>query len=570
MSEPDTPLAPTETQPPAPEASPRPSWRDRWTVWLAPALAALTAVGVTVRAHLHFLVPFATPVSNDEGYIAAMALRMMDGHWLPYVDAVSQRGPVLYWLATAAMRVGGRYSWVPMRILGLTMALSTLALVAMLGAELAGAMAAAGALLYCTHFLSYELNPWDGIGFNGEVVAMQFALASMVLIARAQRRAGLAPGRRDKLMLAAGICAGLAGLSKQMTLIHLAPSLAWVLLGREGDGRNARARDATRLMLGLAAPYVVVVGIYALSGHLREFVYYYQRYGREIFMDPLTTAVMRDKAREQVDRYFLGIAAVSALALMVLARGVRVMVDAEGTRASRLRAAAVPLFAVTQLAAGAVGASFTWRFFPHYFVQVHPLGAVLAGVATSWAFAPRRPRDVGAGASGAVFVAGVCGLLLVGASALARNVRTRRETDRWYQDPQADPVVRYVREKTDEGQRIFVWGFRAETYVSARRMPASRYVYTVYPAGVVPWFQATREEEERRAVPGARDQLLADLERERPELVIDAGRSMNGRYMYNYPPLRNYLDRNYCFMRYVDGEPVYRRRHGDQCPPADY
>jgi asparagine synthetase B (glutamine-hydrolysing) len=53
-------------------------------------------------------------------------------------------------------------------------------------------------------------------------------------------------------------------------------------------------------------------------------------------------------------------------------------------------------------------------------------------------------------------------------------------------------------------------------------------------------------------------------------LVVDAGRSMNGRYMYNYPELRQYLDRNYCFMRYVDGEPVYRRRLNGDCPPADY
>lgn len=542
----------------------------RWTAWLAPTIAAITAVGVTLRAHLHFMIPFATPVSNDEGYIAAMALRMMEGHWLPYVDAVSQRGPVLYWLATAAMRVGGRFSWVPMRVLGLGMALSTLLLVALLSAELAGWTAAAAALLYCTHFLSYELNPWDGIGFNGEVVAMQFALASMLLSARAMRRAGLPRPRRDRLVLFAGVCAGLAGLTKQMTLIHLAPSLLWLLLGRDGDARGSRRRDALRFVLGACSPYLVVVSIYAASGHLREFVYYYQRYGRDIFMDPLTAAVMRDKLREQIDRYFLGIAGVTALGLAVLARAVRSYVDAAGGRWARAREAAVPLYIVAQLAAAALGAGFTWRFFPHYYVQVHPIAAVLAGVAASRLFAPKRERDVGAALSATVFVAGVSALLLVGASALARNVRTRRETDRWYQDPQADPIVRYVREKTEEGQRIFVWGFRAETYISARRLPASRYVYTVYPAGVVPWFQATRDEEERRAVPGARDLLLADLEANQPELVIDAGRSMNGRYMYNYPPLRTYLDRKYCFMRYVDGEPVYRRRRGEQCPPADY
>src|SRR5206468_1959691 len=78
----------------------------------------------------------------------------------------------------------------------------------------------------------------------------------------------------------------------------------------------------------------------------------------------------------------------------------------------------------------------------------------------------------------------VCGgalLLAIANSALARNVRLRRETDRWYQDPAQDPIVRYVDERTTPDQTIFVWGFRAETYLSSRRYPGSRYIYTVYP-----------------------------------------------------------------------------------------
>jgi len=110
----------------------------------------------------------------------------------------------------------------------------------------------------------------------------------------------------------------------------------------------------------------------------------------------------------------------------------------------------------------------------------------------------------------------------------------------------------------------------AETYVSAHRYPASRFVYTVYPSGVVPWFAATHAEEASRVVPGSQQLLLDDLEASEPELVIDAGRSMKGRYMYAIPLLRRYLDRHYCFARFVDGEPIYRRRHDDACPPADY
>ena len=230
--------------------------------------------------------------------------------------------------------------------------------------------------------------------------------------------------------------------------------------------------------------------------------------------------------------------------------------------------ALIPLLAQTLF--GALGACFTFRFFPHYFVQVLPLLALCVGMLAGESFRRVTLRERPAWVSFATMLAAAMLLLGVAHSALHRNVRFRRETDRWYQPPGQDPIVRYVTERTEPGDRIFVWGFRAETYLSARRLPGSRYVYTVYPAGVVPWFPSTRDEEESRQVPGSRQLMLEDLERERPELVIDAGRSMSGRYMYNYPELRQYLDRNYCFMRYVDGEPVYRRRQNGDCPPADY
>jgi hypothetical protein len=63
---------------------------------------------------------------------------------------------------------------------------------------------------------------------------------------------------------------------------------------------------------------------------------------------------------------------------------------------------------------------------------------------------------------------------------------------------------------------------------------------------------------------------MGDLNRSQPELVIDAGRSMNGHYMYEIPVLRRYLAKHYCFARFVDGEPIYRRRHEEECPPPDY
>ncbi len=550
------------------------AWARRWGV---ATVALLLALGVLTRVHLHFLIPYPTPVSNDEGYLSAFGLRMIHGHWLPYVDGVSQRGPVLYWLTALAMRIGRSFSWVPIRILAMVAGLSTVTLAFGVAAELATPFAAGVAALWLTWFLGFELNPWDGVGLNGEVIAMVFALASMLCVARSMRGER---ARHGAYVVAAGVLVALAGLSKQMTLFHALPSAAWLLLGREGDTRSvqARALDLARFALGAAIPYGGVLLLYAATGHLGEFSYYYQRYGREIFMDPVSWEVYRDKTREQLDKYMLGIGAVGGTSVVAVAQGVGRWIEAaERSRVERLRHVAGTLFALGQLACGVLGAGFTGRFFPHYFVQLHCVAAVVAGLAASRAIGasaeygerdPRGRRGQTWAQATLVFGAGV--LLLIAAVTLARNVRTRRETDRWYQNPRLDPIARYVAERTTPSQKIFVWGFRAETYVSAERLPASRFVYAVYPSGVVPWFQASREDEERRQVPGARALLIQDLEREQPELVVDAGRSMSGRYMYNYPALRAYLDRSYCFMRYVDGEPVYRRRHGDHCPPADY
>ena len=554
---------------------PRARRRERLLAWGPTVLALAVSLAVTLRAHAHFLYPYAMPVSNDEGYISALGLRMIRGHWLPYVDGVSQRGPILYWLAAIAMRIGGMWSWIPIRVLALLCGLATLGLVFALTLELFTPAAAAIAVLVSTYFFTYELNPWDGLGFNGEVVAMVFALASWLLVARALRPADgprALVRRRDAHIFAAGVLAACAALSKQMAIIHAAPIAAWLLLGTNDPNSTprSRTRDVIRFVVGGAIPFAVVLAIFGAAGHLKEFFYYYQRYGRDIFMAPVTLNSYRDKLREQFDKYLFGIVVVGTLGWLLAARVFRRIADHDGPRGTGLRAEAGVLVTFLQLLASVVGASFTGRFFPHYFVEVFSVAAVVAGGALAANVAPARASLRGRFVGSLTLVLGASALLALCAWNLHRNVRLRRETDRWYQDPHSDPIVRYVLERTEPNERIFVWGFRAGTYVSAQRMPASRFVYTVYPAGVVPWFQATRDEEERRVVPGSRAQLLADLDRERPELIIDAGRTLSGRYMYNYPQLRAYLDRGYCFMRYVDGEPVYRRRHGDTCPPADY
>lgn len=497
------------------------------------------------------LRPWVVPVSNDEGYIAAMALRMIRGHWLPYVDGVSQRGPLLYWISALFLRAGGIWTWLPMRVLGAAMAFAQVALSYALARTVSGPFAAGLSALVVTHLLAFELIPWDGMGVNGEPLGSVFALGAALALARAQLREG-SERRHRALIVTAGALSACAMLSKQMFVVHALPLALWALLGpsHSARARGDRRRDALRFALGFAAPFAIVLSVYLASGNLRRFVYYFQQYGREIFMDPVTSGAVRAAFRPQIERSLTLVLLLGLAWSALLARAVR----APGPLRSRSRA--VPLVLCANVVLGLCGALFTTRFFGHYFVQIIPWIALMIGAlfARSDEAKPDRARWI------AVAMAAL--VLSVGLFARWRQIVRWRETDRWFQDPSDDPISRYVRESTRPEHTVFVWGFRAETYLSAERWPASRYVYTVYPAGVVPWFAATRAEMERRVVPGSREELLADLEQDKPELIVDAGRTMLDQYMYNYPVFRRYLDAHYCFIRYVDGEPIYRRRHG--------
>ena len=554
----------------------------RWGVAYGALAAALL---ITTLAHSYFIRPYAPPVTNDEGYIAAMALRMVHGHWLPYVDGVSQRGPLLYWLGALVMRVGGLYSWTPLRVLSLGLALGNTAFLFLLGVELLSPFAAGIAVLVQTYFLTFELEPSDGLAYNGEVLGVQFVLISALLVARCQTRAASPPNkdghrRRAWSLAAAGVLAACAGLSKQVTLVHLGPSLLWLVLGprhvSEAVGevtpasRPRRWVDVGVYLGGFFVPFGLVLAVYAAAGHLRELVYYYQRYGREIFMAPLTREVMKAKLREQLDLHLLVVMTVGLITLLAVARAWRALLATTSAGwGTRLRANAPCLFLLSQFVVALLGASFTWRFFPHYFVQVFPFLGLLAAYALSEPFEGTGAELTTKAVGGAVVVAGAAVLLGLTSGALHHRVVTLGKRGQWARDPRTDPMVRYVAETTEPSDTIFVWGFRADLHVSAHRDPASRYVYSVYPAGVVPWFHATREEEESRVVPGSRERLLVDLEASKPELIVDAGRTMDGRYMFSIPILRDYLDKEYCFVRHIDGEPIYRRRHEADCPPPD-
>jgi hypothetical protein len=111
---------------------------------------------------------------------------------------------------------------------------------------------------------------------------------------------------------------------------------------------------------------------------------------------------------------------------------------------------------------------------------------------------------------------------------------------------------------------LFVWGYRPEIYYWSGLVPASRYLSTQPLTGVpadVHYFGGQYHSLlENHATAAARAELLSDLERTRPEYIIDELGAFNSDLaIMNYPELREFMD-GYKSLGMVERFVVYRRK----------
>jgi len=216
-------------------------------------------------------------------------------------------------------------------------------------------------------------------------------------------------------------------------------------------------------------------------------------------------------------------------------------------------------FLAINLAIALFSAASMFRFFPHYFLQAAPFLALCVGVALGpiarsarWGASMRRM------AWGATAFVLVCGWL---GTVFGEKVDGRVSYDRT-----VDYVSKYVSAVTRPDDRVFVWGFSPWIYQLSHRRPAGRYVFETYVTGMVPWFWEKLAIERARVVPGSVDALLADLEREKPAVVVDAGSVMLARPIRAYAPFSQWLHAHYCFDLRVGAYDVYRAKpEGGDC-----
>lgn len=520
---------------------------------------ALVSAAVVVAIHVPPFV-FGRYVNVDEAYASALAERLEEGFRL-YQGAISQRGPLMYYLFELFAAVAHWDNVRALRVVSLFFALAHLGLVWTVGRRLLGEGVAAVAVLVSAYTITLGMFPYDGMALNGEHMQLPFILGAVLLGGLAMRLPRGSPGRRWRL-LGSGLLYGGAIAIKQSVLFMPFPLLLWLAIDAFRRRRWAAAAvDGAVCLLGVVLPGAAFLVHAGLDGTLANLWFYcvtfnlhVHRAGSGRFADWFNP--LYEHLRDHTAYFFLVAVAVASVGIRW---GRRVALAVRSRRAAALVSGFSPedyvgLSALVAL----VMAALLPQHFGHYYVVPTPLLALTAASVARRALRPHRVD----GALRLVLAAAAAFFAVYGGVFVYQTVDGDGLLTH---DPLVLSTASYIERTTAPDDKIFIWGFSPWLYEYSHRRPAGRYLFETYVTGFVPWIWRDLPHEAARVVPGSMEGLLGDLDRERPVLVADAGSIMMARPMLAYPAAATWLRAKYCFEARIGAVDLYRRRDGAAC-----
>jgi hypothetical protein len=504
------------------------------------------ALCLTQALRLHgFFLQYRGPVGTDDGYSMAMGERLLDGHLLPYVDGASHRGPVYYWSMALAELAGGRLTWAGARLLSAVTTLLTLLFVFATGLAARRPLGGAIASAVFAWVVFVEFFPSPGFGIQGEGVASTFCTAALLFETIALERA-TSQRRQLAFLFAAGILAGLGGMTKQTALPVIVPLIVWAILRDHeltGSWRNS-FRSASALALGTFVVVAGIVGLYASIGKLGTFWYWFYTLNADVYMQPFrgrsaVRALVAFMLENKPQAWSLGMGAFLIAMSAPLAQGVvlvrRRMIASAGHSALEAISACL---AMVFFAAGCS----PMRFWLHHFLCVVPFAALALGMRAENGI--RRLSEFPGLVTCAVLAGLPVTLLTVTSEQLLADLQESRRKGGWPTKAHEDVCKKIDSYSGSKAAPLFAWGFAADLYLTCHRHPASRFTYLTLVAGIVPPFWT--DVREIRVARGSREDLVEDLRISKPPVIIDAPETLGQVSMTQVPRVGQYLIDHYC------------------------
>ncbi len=530
----------------------------------APSMLLAVAL-VAAAVALRYGTFGATIWSIDEGVTFTIAQQIKEGDVL-YRDAVDHRPPLVPYLKAGVFAIAGDWNVAAVRFLvAVSLGLGAVLLWRLcrrLGDERAGVWAALVHLIAAYVYVFGD----DSLSANTGWFLAFFSTLGFAAFVWALEKPGLLRGGL------VGLSFGLAILCKQPALLDF--GVTWILLaifaahplGRAGSPQQrqpAVALLAVGCLLGAALPFAVFAAYFAAQGVWSDFVYYAYTYNADIYVPAVPfeqrwrTVIFPFQAAWQHLPVLGGLAILGTLGLLASALRAVFGPSPSGSTRDRL-GALLPWLILGWCASGLVSATLSGRTFMHYLTQLVPGLSLAAG----WMLA--RLQDLSDRAAPrlrrGLLVMLAAGFVLTGGLALHR---ARSATGNGSSPDEAYGAT--LASFTSPAERIFIWGYFPDYHLFARRLPSTRFLYSNFLTGFIPWENSDPLlDTSATETPGAWDALHTDFVRRPPALILELlrGRAQTNYPLHARPALAEVLRRDYAEVAY-DSSPanhrIYRR-----------
>jgi len=530
------------------------------------------------------LTTFLIPIwSIDEALYAVMGQEILNGS-LPYQDTMDHKPPLLFYYFALIFWIGGEGNMFLAHLVQLGVVALVCWTLFKIGTLLGDRKIGWWAALFYAIFSAAGI-PSDFLAVNAEfLMVLPLSLAVLLLFSSDQKFSLW----KDFL---GGVSLGIAFLFKYQAGINLFLTLLYlgilcpILLAK--DPTLFKAHKGRRMghfvcrsilyMVGFSVPIIFLLFYFWSKGILAEFYFWGWAYN--------FSYINQGVSYLSWDYYFLKfLGRTSLIALggfLVWFLGIKQGFHTLRSFAKSLKGhgphdSLLLLFCVLWFLISFIPVSMGGRFFWHYFIQLIPPLCLLAAMQANKFWNHKRYRPV-----------------LIFFSLLPLLIFMPKSTSKiWEKKKNFEIVGEYVRKNSNPEDRIFIWGFWPRAYYFSKRRPASRFLYCDFLTGSTSMtdgmnYDPINPQEgpsvfkrvlmdldgepgplrdydtSQYIVPKAWPLFFLDLEKNKPLFFIDTSTAnilRFGKYpLKEFPQLMTYIERNYQWVKKIEGVDVYRR-----------
>ncbi len=474
----------------------------------------------------------------DESQFAGFAHVLMDGG-LPYHDSLDTKPPLIYLFYAACFHFFGKYNMQGVHLMSLLInfltAFTLYKIVKQKDPSEASTPAAMIAALFYVFFSTCYLPKFIATSITS-IMVLPLALSIYLwlkgekeLLFRYDFLAGFFTALAFLLKYQAGIQLVLFGLSTGLTLY----------LNREH--RTHTYLRFLALLVGFFLPVVILLITLQKMGVYHEFITWSLK-GSLLYIQAGTETIPFWKNLFLRAGAFIG----STALIWVLA----VQYIRRADKKNSFNELIILWFMLSWIPVSTGG-----RFYGHYFIQLLPSVCLLAALKAADLSSEKAKITL-------VLATFIPALFFWGLRIDFRQVDSLFPDDQIFEQ---EKIGQWLKDNTEPGQKLFVWGFATAIYFHAERPPASRFLWTDLLTGKIPGSDLSNQtnfDTSRYAVPEAWKALWEDFAKQKPDYIVDtapANIHNYGKYPLSlYPELYSFVQNNYRLFKNKDGTIIYK------------